>query len=225
MRPTTAINTRWRDRYDDVWRLGLVAATAFHAVVLLMLPRAISDRLHEALIPPPDVAVVAGAPGTELELLALAAPTPPAETPPPEPEPVEAIEIPVVAEVPVQETMAESVEAPSESEGVEEGVREGEGRGNPVGGGGGVATSPRPIHLVVPRLPGSVDKRRAHGEAVHLLVEVLADGTVGEVRVEKGSRIEQLNLAAVDAARRARYLPAMRDGVAVAQWTRAEMRF
>jgi TonB family protein len=70
-----------------------------------------------------------------------------------------------------------------------------------------------------------VDKRRARGEAVHLLVEVLSDGTVGEVRIEKGSRIPALNTAALAAARQMRYQPASRDGFGVAQWTRAEMRF
>ena len=78
---------------------------------------------------------------------------------------------------------------------------------------------------MVPRLPGSVDKRRARGESVFLLVEVLSDGTVGEVRIEKASRIPALNTAALAAARRMRYVPASRDGAEISQWTRAEMRF
>ena len=223
MRPT-ATNTLWRDRYARAWRWGLAAAAGLH-LLAFFLPPGLADRIHEALIPPPDVSVVAGPPGTDLELLALTAPLPPADAPPPEPERVEKVEVPVPAEAPEQETMAESVEAPSETQGAEDGVVEGTEGGEPAGGGGGAMTSPRPLHLVVPRLPGGVDKRRAHGEAVHLLVEVLADGRVGEVKVEKGSRIELLNVAAVDAARRMRYQPATRDGIGVPQWTRAEMRF
>ena len=220
----TATNTLWRDRYRRTWRWGLAAAVGFH-LLAFFLPRPIADRIHEALIPPPDVSVVAGPPGTDLELLALAAPLPPAETPPPEPEPVEEVEVPVPAEAPEQQTMAETVDAPADAEGSEEGVVEGTESGEPAGGGGGAITAPRPIHLVVPRIPGGVDRRRAHGESVHLLVEVLADGRVGSVKIEKGSRLEPLNVAAVDAARRAVYQPATRDGIGIQAWTRAEMRF
>jgi TonB family protein len=163
-----------------------------------------------------------------MEVVALRAPSASEPVPVlPEPEKVEEVEEVVVEETAaVEETTTDATDAPSESEGAAEGVPDGTATGEVAGGGGGGAISPpRPLHLVVPRLPGNIDKRRARGEAVHLLVEVLSDGTVGDVRIEKGSRIPALNTAALAAARQMRYMPASRDGAGVAQWTRAEMRF
>jgi TonB family protein len=215
MRAMSAKTTRWRDVYGRAWAIGLAAAVGIHAAAFFLLPSAVTDRLHEALIPDPTVLFRMGGPG-EMEVVALRAPAPSEPAPLlPEPEKVEAVE-----EIVLEET------APAEeSEGSDEGVPEGTGEGELAAGGGGAVSPPRPLHLVVPRLPGSVDKRRARGEAVHLLVQVLADGTVGEVRIEKGSRIPALNTAALSAARQMRYTPASRDGIGVAQWTRAEMRF
>jgi TonB family protein len=220
--------TQWRDVYGRAWKLGLLAAVAAHVALFYFLPSALSDRIHEAMIPSPTLLFRAGGPGTEMEVVALRAPAASEPVPMlPEPEEVEEVEEIVVEEIAaVEETTVVPIDAPSESEGSDEGVPEGTGAGTPAGGGGGGAISPpRPLHLVVPRLPGDVDKRRARGEAVHLLVEVLSDGTVGEVRIEKGSRIAALNSAALAAARQMRYTPASRDGADVSQWTRAEMRF
>jgi TonB family protein len=219
--------TQWRDVYGRAWMLGLVTAIAAHLALFYFLPSALSDRFHEAMIPSPTLLFRAGGPG-EIEVVALRAPAPSEPVPVlPEPEKVEEVEELVVEETAaVEETVVEPLDVPSESEGSDEGVPEGSGTGVPTGGGGGGAVSPpRPLHLVVPRLPGNVDKRRARGEAVHLLVEVLSDGTVGEVKIEKGSRIPALNNAALAAARQMRYMPASRDGADVSQWTRAEMRF
>lgn len=224
----TGKTTRWRDVYGRAWAFGLAAAVAFHVALFFLLPAGLTDRLHEALIPAPSVLFKAGGPGSEMEVVALRPPSPSEPVPVlPEPEAVEeVVEVVLEETAPVEETTAETREAPSESQGSDEGVPEGSGQGEPTGGGGGGGISPpRPLHLVVPRLPGSVDKRRARGEAVHLLVQVLPDGTVGEVRIEKGSRIPALNTAALSAARQMRYTPASQDGSEVAQWTRAEMRF
>lgn len=223
----SAKTTRWRDVYGRAWAFGLAAAVGIHAAAFFLLPNAVTDRLYEALIPDPTVLFRMGGPGSEMEVVALRAPAPSEPVPVlPEPEEIEAVEEIVVEDMaPVEETTTAATEAPSESEGADEGVPEGTGEGEIAGGGGGAVSPPRPLHLVVPRLPGSVDKRRARGEAVHLLVQVLPDGTVGEVRIEKGSRIPALNTAALSAARQMRYTPASRDGIGVAQWTRAEMRF
>jgi len=223
-------NTAWRDRYGRAWGWALAFALAFHAFLFLWLPRALVDRLHEAMIPAPIVFVTAGSGTGEMEVVALAGSSS-LEAPVEEPaeEAVEEVEIPVpVEEAPEETTIAPTTEAPSTGEeAAEEGsgtAEEGEGPGAGGTGGGGIA-SPRPLHLVVPRLPNGVDRRRAHGESVHLLVEVLADGTVGEVKVEKGSRIAALDQAAIAAARQMRYVPATRAGEGIAQWTRTEMRF
>lgn len=93
------------------------------------------------------------------------------------------------------------------------------------GGGSGGQGAVRPLHLVVPRIPRDVDQRRARGQSVQLLLEVLPDGSVGEVRVEKGSLVAALDSAAVAAARQLRYSPPLREGIATSLWTRAEMRF
>jgi protein TonB len=223
----TGKTTLWRDVYDRAWAAGLAVAVGAHVAVFFLMPSALADRLHEALIPSPTLVFRAGGPGSEMEVVALRPPSAAEPVPVlPEPEKVEAVEEIVVAETAeVEETTSEATDAPSESEGSDEGVPEGTGVGQPAGGGGGSISPPRPLHLVVPRLPGNVDKRRARGEAVFLLVEVLSDGSVGEVRIEKASRIPALNTAALAAARRMRYVPASRDGAEVSQWTRAEMRF
>lgn len=230
MRRLSPTNTRWRDRYASLRVWGLIAAAGLHVGLLFFLPGGIADRLHEALIPSPSVLFRPGAPGQEMEVVETR--LPPRESPPilPEPKEREEARTPVVepettAEITIAETELASA-AIEEAPGSAEGVSEGEADAEPSGGGGGGRMSPpRPLHLVVPRIPGDIDKKRARGESVHLLVQVLADGSVGEVRIEKGSRFESLDEAALSAARRMRYTPARRGGVEVARWTRAEMRF
>ncbi len=219
-------NTRWRDRWARARLVGLAVALAIHAALFLFLPRGIADRLYEALIPPPIVSVDSGAPGREMRAVSLRSPAQPAQPQPtpPEPEKVEPIVKPVPAPAPEEITIAEVEALPSPTEGTREGVPAGTGD-EASAAGGGAMQPPRPVHLVVPRVPDGVDKRRARGKSVHLLVQVLPDGSVGEVKVEKGSRIEALDLAALAAARQMRYEPASRGGAGVAQWTRAEMRF
>lgn len=225
-------NTLWRDAYRRAWAGGLVAAVLVHAFLFLFMPRGAWDRFHESLLPSPTVLFAPGAPGSELEVVQLRAagreapqPEPPLEVEP-EPEPEESI-IPVpAAQAPVEISVAEVAAASTAADGEDDRTASaGESPGETGPGVGGGWSPPRPVHLVVPRVPGSVDRRRAHGRSVHLLVEVLADGSVGEVRVEKGSRILALDQAALAAARQLRYAPARQGGANVAQWTRTEMRF
>lgn len=217
----SATNTRWRDRYARTWAWALPVAVAVHVIAFLFLPRGIADRIHEALIPDPTVLVRPGATGP-LESVELRSVSIESLAPPPEPEEEEVVEEPVPTETAEETiTIAEVESTPSESAGTPEGVEGGQGtQAAGPAGGGGRAGPPRPVHLVIPRLPDGIDKKRARGESVHLLVQVLPDGTVGEVRVEKGSRIEKLNQAALAAARRTLY-----EAPQTAMWTRAEMRF
>ncbi|MFN2382991.1 MAG: energy transducer TonB [Gemmatimonadota bacterium] len=104
------------------------------------------------------------------------------------------------------------------------GTGQGPGAGAGVGPGTGDG-APRPLHLVVPRLPRGVEPRRGRGAIVQLLVEVLPDGTVGDARVERGSGVPALDTAALDAARRMRYAPLESDAPRVKRWARAEIRF
>jgi protein TonB len=79
------------------------------------------------------------------------------------------------------------------------------------------------MHLVIPRIPESVDRKKARGQSIHLLAEVLADGTVGEVRVEQGTHYAALDSAAVRALKASRFVPAERGGVPITQWTRTTL--
>jgi TonB family protein len=191
MRVLSTKNTVWRDSYDRIRRWSLLVAVGLHAIILLALPRVIADRLHEALIPSPNVFVIPGGPGSELEVVALQPPSEEVAETQPEPEPVEEVVEVEIAEVPIEETVADPEAAPSEGEGRDD--------GEPEGG--------------------------VRGSTIHLLVEVLADGSVGEVRIEKGSRFAVLDTAALAAAKQMLYVPAQRGGGGVVQWTRAEMRF
>lgn len=221
---STPTNSRWRDSYGRAWRVSLAIALALHAGLLLFMPRTIADRIHEALIPSPMVLVRPGGPGTEMQAVELSAPTPEEPTQvPPEPEPEEEVVEVTPAEVPEEMTIAQVVSTPSESEGTAEGVPEGAGASAAAPGGGGSISPPRPMHLVIPRIPESVDRKKARGQSIHMLAEVLADGTVGEVRVEQGTHYAALDSAAVRALKASRFVPAERGGVPITQWTRTTL--
>lgn len=107
---------------------------------------------------------------------------------------------------------------------------EGGGLGGGAGGGltggiGGGQGGVRPLHLVVPRIPEGIDEGRARGQSVLLLIEVLRDGTVGEVRVEKGSRFAALDSVAVRAARGGQFIVPSGVPDDVQLWTRYTMQF
>ncbi|HET9581651.1 MAG TPA: energy transducer TonB [Gemmatimonadota bacterium] len=223
----TSTNTRWRDMYGRAWRVSLAVAVVLHAALLLFMPRAIADRLHEALLPSPMMVFRPGGPGSEMQAVALRAPAteePVQETPPEPEEEEEAVEVTPEA-VSEEMTIAEVESSPSESEGVAEGVPEGAGASSAAAGGGGSISPPRPLHLVVPRIPEGMDRKKVRGQSVHLLVEVLPDGRVGEVRIEQGARFAALDSVAARSARNSRYVPATRDGTGVTQWTRYELVF
>ena len=225
MRLVTPTNTRWRDAYGRVWRISLVIALAVHAGLLLFMPRGLADRLHEALIPSPMVLVHPGGPGSEMQAVALRPPTPeePVQEEPPEPEPEEEVVEVTPAEAPEEMTIAEVASTPSESQGRSDGVPEGSGATAAASGGGGSISPPRPMHLVIPRIPDGLDRKKARGQSVHMLVEVLPDGTVGEVRIEQGTRFAVLDSAAIRAMKGSLFVPAERDGERITRWTRTTL--
>lgn len=216
----TPTNTCWRDRYARRWAWALPVAVAAHLAALLFLPSELSDRIHEALIPGPSVLVRPGSSGPmeAMDLRAVALEEP---TPPPEPEEEEEQVEPVPTETAAESiTIAEVEASPSEGRGSPEGVTGGEGAELGAAGGGGSPVQPRPLHVVIPPVPDGVDKKRARGEKIHLLVHVMPDGTVSEARVEKGSRIDPLNDAALAAARKGRWSQPDRP-----TWVRTQIRF
>ena len=227
MKTSTSTNTRWRDSYGRAWRISLAVAIALHAGLLLFMPRGLADRLHEALLPSPMLLFRPGGPGSEMEGVALRPPAAeePVQETPPEPEEEEEVVEVTPAEVPEDVTIVEVESSPSETEGTAEGIPEGSGASAAAAGGGGSISPPRPLHLVVPKVPDGVDRKKARGQIVHLLVEVLPDGTVGEVRIEQGTRFAALDSVAARSAREMRYMPATRDGAGVTQWTRYDLVF
>ncbi len=226
MKTSTSTNTLWRDSYGRAWRISLAVAIALHAGLLLFMPRGLADRIHEALLPSPMLLFRPGGPGSEMEGVELRAPTTeePVQETPPEPEEEEEVVEVTPAEVPEDMTIAEVESSPSETEGTAEGVPEGSGASSSAGGGGSMSP-PRPLHLVIPKIPEGVDRKKVRGQSVHLLVEVLPDGTVGEVRIEQGTRFAALDSVAARSARSNRYIPGTRDGTGVTQWTRYELVF
>jgi protein TonB len=74
-------------------------------------------------------------------------------------------------------------------------------------------------HLNNP-VPAYPTASRRFGEQGHVLLEVfiLADGSVGEIRLKRSSGFMRLDEAALDAVRRWRFVPARRGEQAIAQW-------
>ena len=70
-----------------------------------------------------------------------------------------------------------------------------------------------------------VARQRGQEGIVELRVQVRADGTCGEVVVDKGSGHRVLDRAAVKAVRRWRFRPATRDGRPVDDWIAVPVEF
>ena len=78
------------------------------------------------------------------------------------------------------------------------------------------ATMPVPLSSPSPRYPQRALRRNETG-TVRLAVDVGPDGVPSDVRVESSSQSRDLDKAAVDAVRKWRFKPAMRNGQAVAE--------
>ena len=75
-----------------------------------------------------------------------------------------------------------------------------------------------------PRYPPT-EARQGVGGTVVLVISIDAQGNVLDVSVEKSSRNRNLDRAAMDAARKWRFNPEVRDGVAVASRVRVPVDF
>jgi protein TonB len=67
--------------------------------------------------------------------------------------------------------------------------------------------------------------RRGQEGVVVLRVRVLADGSVGSVRIEKSSGVRLLDAEAIRAMKEARFRPARRGGEPVVAWVTQPVRF
>ncbi|MDH5833660.1 energy transducer TonB [Luteimonas kalidii] len=76
------------------------------------------------------------------------------------------------------------------------------------------ASVPRPLSAPAPDYPSAALRAGASGDVV-LRIEVGADGRPGDVTVIGSSRNRALDRAAMQAVRRWRFEPAVRDGVAI----------
>ena len=239
----------WSRGERGPWSRSFVTALLLHLAIVAVLVRVAAsssagveeETTSWLLIGPPG-------PGGGVNELAAPGAVAPAEDPAPETpaeeepveeeiplvEPLETPEVVVSDSVPMPTTAAVSdsagggaAAAPGLLAGGGGGAGGGFGGGTTggIGSGSGGQGTVRPLHLVVPRIPRGVDERRARGRTVRLLLEVLPDGTVGELRVEEGSQIPALDTAAVDAARQLRYSPPASEGITTPVWTRAVMRF
>jgi periplasmic protein TonB len=79
---------------------------------------------------------------------------------------------------------------------------------------------------LTPPIYPSVSRKLNEQGTVTLMIYVLPDGRVGDVRVDKSSGFPRLDEAAVQAARKGwRFRPAKQGGAAVASWGRYAVKF
>lgn len=103
------------------------------------------------------------------------------------------------------------------------GLRPGAGGEGP---GGGVGSLARPLggYQLLPKYPESARRQGITGTSL-LLFEVLANGTVGAVQVERSAGHPDMDQAALEAVKKWRFEPARRGNQPVAVWLRMPVRF
>lgn len=110
---------------------------------------------------------------------------------------------------------------PGNGDGVGPGTDRGFGGGAPQPGNG--VTWPEQLRAVRPKYTSDAMRNKIQG-VVRLEIVVLADGTVGDVRITS-SLDPGLDAAAVEAAKQWRFVPAKRDGKPVAVRVPLELEF
>jgi protein TonB len=145
---------------------------------------------------------------------------------------------PVPPEPSVQTGTLDPVPLPDEldyREQTEERAPQVERRAEPAQAGAGSAV-PVPAPVIVdpqadPRYPftepeyPTADIRMGHEGTVWLSIEILPNGRVGQVRLDKSSGFVRLDESAMREARRWRMKPGMQDGIATAMWKRVPITF
>jgi protein TonB len=103
------------------------------------------------------------------------------------------------------------------------GLRPGAGGEGP---GGGVGSFARPLggYQLLPRYPESARRQGITGTTT-LLFQVLENGRVGEVQIERSAGHPDLDQAAAEAIKKWRFDPARRGNQPVAVWLRMPVRF
>jgi TonB family protein len=98
----------------------------------------------------------------------------------------------------------------------------GTGRGGHLGGSG--VASPRYGENPKPVYPLEARQKGHEGEVI-LKVEVLPNGRVGEVQVDKSSGYETLDHSAVETVKKWKFIPAKKGGVAIPCWVNIPFKF
>lgn len=162
----------------------------------------------------PDIAVERVTTRPIAKPIVVPAKTPPPKTPPPKTVP------PVVVKPPEIELSPKPTRAP---EVVHDGETPAPDEPAPPGRSG-VTHGASLLDLPTPHYP-LTSRRRGEEGLITLRVRVLADGRVGAVEIVSGPRFERLRRAALGAARRARFSPAVRSGKAIASTVIVPIRF
>lgn len=205
--PPPVVPSRYGERRRPSWPL-LAGIVAFHALLAVTLDMAgvlpgrrapselkLIQLSREAAPPPPVVEAKLPARVSEAQPAAEARPQPAApllDAPPP------VVSAPVASPVAVPPAPPSPPPAPAQS--------------GPVK----VADlDAKAVTIIAPKYPVESRRKREQGTVI-LSVTLGADGGVAELSVAKSSGFERLDKAALDAVRRWRWSPTMRDGVPVA---------
>jgi TonB family protein len=94
----------------------------------------------------------------------------------------------------------------------------GRGRGDSGTGSPRYAENPKPVYPLEAQQKG-------HEGKVMLTVEVLPNGRVGEVQVDKSSGYETLDHSALEAVKKWKFIPAKKEGVAIPCWVCIPIKF
>lgn len=176
-----------------------------HAGLLFLALHSSSEQQTTVTVPT-IAGVLIQAPSTEVVKAPKKKPTP-APTPKHIPAPKKAITLPPVKKKPVAPEVQQTIDVVEESVDVEQ-------QATPIVAPRVDATrrsNPAPVY---PR--GSL-RRHEQGKVI-LQVLILADGSVGEVRIKQSSGFKRLDRSAIKAVKRWRYIPAQQGEQAIEYW-------
>lgn len=190
---------------------GLAVVIGLHLAVAYLFASGLGKTVVQVVTGPIETRVI-----EEVQELPEEPPPPPPMLESPPPEFVPPPEIVIAAETPPPATAITAVQSKVATP-------------EPAPPAPAVATTPprsdarRPN--AQPRYP-AVSRRLGEEGVVTLQLYVLADGRVGEARVQKSSGFPRLDEAAVREAKRSwRFLPAKRGSEAIAAWMSINVRF
>lgn len=203
-----------RKNYDLVFRRAVFLSVVLHLLVFLLMPEKpeedaldIKEQREVLALSPHVFEVLNAMPRTSLAQ--------------------KIVKVPNISEVEVE---TDSIPAPRVELGtLDIGVEVAAGPAGPPGGEGstgGAVYSRRPelVMLVPPVYPKDAERDRIEG-SVELRIHVTENGTVDEVEIVTSSGVRSMDEAAINAARRTRFRPAIQNGRRVAMWINYPIQF